>query len=158
MRDVVGLWIALDKDKRLPVPCILLLDVAFYSLQELIVECSWKPCVVEEGCLIFCPQFLKKCAVVTILFPTLLRQPLSDPHWPWFRSPCQCAGTLSANKMSYCRYKCPDQAYKTLLGNNLPVRGVAALASVAHQAVSKVTKLLLSFSWLTHPQSIYVIT
>ena len=36
---------------------------------------------------------------------------------------------------------------------NLPVRGVAALASVAHQAVSKVTKLLLSFSWSTHPHS-----
>ena len=42
---------------------------------------------------------------------------------------------------------------QTLLGSNLPVRGVAALASVAHQAVSKVTKLLISFSWLTHPHS-----
>jgi len=68
-----------------------------------------------------------------------------------FAFPCQCAGTVSTNKMSYCRYKCQDQAYKTLLGSNLLVRGVAALASVAHQAVSKVTKQLLSFSWLTHP-------
>ena len=68
-----------------------------------------------------------------------------------FALPCHCART--ANEMSYYRYKCQDQAYKTLLGSNLPVRGVAALASVVHQAVSKVTKLLLSFSWLTHPHS-----
>jgi len=50
-------------------------------------------------------------------------------------------------------YGCQHKAYKTLLGSNLPVIFVAALASVTHQAVSKLTKLLLSFSWFTHPHS-----